>query len=304
MTENEPAKSTSNYAQINGLNMYYEVHGEGEPLILLHGGLGSSEMFGAALNILAMNRKVFAVDLQAHGRTADINRPLRFELMADDIAGLIEYLHFESANVMGYSLGGGVALRTAIQHPDKVKKLVVVSTPFRQNGWYPEILAGMAQMSLQAAEPMKQTPMYQNYAKIAPRPEDWPILLSKTGELLRQNYDWSKEVESLKVPTMIVIGDSDAVRPAHAVEFFATMPICGMASRNTVPGMPDNIGRKILLIFLQSVTSAAVKIRRRGPGVLAAGHEAHAVGRPLFNREAQPVPLDLVVSRSPPRSPR
>ena len=220
MTVNETAKSASNYAQVNGLNLYYEIHGEGEPLILLHGGLGSGEMFGEILQILSQSRKIITVDLQAHGRTADVDRPISFQLMAEDIAALIEHLHFEKANVMGYSLGGGVALRTAIQHPDKIKKLVVVSTTFRQNGWYPEVLAGMAQMSPQTAESMKQTPMYQNYAKIAPRPQDWPILLSKMGELLRQDYDWSKEVAEMHVPTMIVVGDSDAICPSHAVEFF------------------------------------------------------------------------------------
>ena len=210
----------SSYTSVNGLNLYYEIHGAGEPLILLHGGVGAIEMFGEVLPSLAQNRQVVAVDLQAHGRTADIDRPLSFQLMAEDIAALIKHLGVEDADVMGYSLGGGVALRIAIQHPEVVRKLVLVSTPFKRDGWYPEILTGMGQMGTQVAEQMKQTPMYQLYASIAPNPEDWPVLLTKLGELLRQDYDWSNEVAAIKTPTLIVVGDADSVRTAHAVAFF------------------------------------------------------------------------------------
>ena len=208
------------YAPVNGLKLYYEIHGSGEPLILLHGGVGSTEMFGEILPLLSNTRRVIAADLQAHGRTADIDRPLSIEAMADDIAALIKHLGIEKADVMGYSLGGGVALRTAIQHPDVVKKLVLVSTAFKRDGWYPEIVAGMAQMGAGAAEPMKQTPMYQLYARTAPKPADWPVLLTKLGELLRKDYDWSKDVAAIKAPTLLVFGDADAVRTAHAVQFF------------------------------------------------------------------------------------
>jgi len=127
--------NTGKHAAVNGLEMYYEIHGEGEPLILLHGGAGAIEMFGEVLPLLAEGRRVIAVDLQAHGRTADIDRPMTFEAMADDVAALIEHLELGAADVMGYSLGGGVALRTAIQHPEVVRKLVLVSTPFRRDGW-------------------------------------------------------------------------------------------------------------------------------------------------------------------------
>jgi len=208
------------YAPVNGLKMYYEIHGTGEPLILLHGGVGSTENFSEILPSLSSTRQVIAVDLQAHGRTADIDRPLSYEQMADDIAALIKYLRIGNANVMGYSLGGGVALRTAVQHPDLVKKLVVVSAVFKRDGWYPEILAAMAQSGAATAEQMKQTPMYATYARIAPKPADWPVLLTKLGDLLRQDYDWSKEVAAIKAPTLLVFGDADAVRTAHAVEFF------------------------------------------------------------------------------------
>ena len=219
-TMNKPAPTAGNYASVNGLNMYYEIHGAGKPLVLLHGGVGAIEMFGEVLPLLAEGRQVIAVDLQAHGRTADIDRPLRYELMADDISALIKHLGFESADVMGYSLGGGVALQTAIQHPEVVRKLVFVSTPFKRDGWYPEVLAGMGQMGPEAVEPMKQTPMYQLYARVAPRLEDWPVLLTKLGQLLRQDYDWSKDVTTITAPTLIVVGDADSVRTVHAVELF------------------------------------------------------------------------------------
>lgn len=211
-----------NHAGVNGLRMYYEVHGAGGgTLILLHGGVGAVEMWGEVLPSLAQGRRVVAVDLQAHGRTADVDRPLSYEAMADDVAALIrQHLGLERADVMGYSLGGGVALQTAIRHPGVVRKLVVVSTPFGRDGWYPEVLAGMGQMGPEAAEPMKGTPMYRLYASVAPRPEDWPVLLTKLGELLRQDYDWAREVEEIEAPAMIVVGDADSVRTAHAVEFF------------------------------------------------------------------------------------
>jgi pimeloyl-ACP methyl ester carboxylesterase len=202
---------TRGYAEVNGLKMYYEIHGSGEPLILLHGGAGATEMFGQLIPPLAETRQVIA---------ADLDRPLSYELMADDVAALIDHLKFEDADVMGYSLGGGVAMRTAIQHPKKVRKLVLVSTPFKRNGWYPEVLAAMAQSSPESAEGMKGSPMYEVYSRIAPRVEDWPVLFAKLGALLRQDYDWSKDVAAMKTPTMLAFGDADSVRTAHAVEFF------------------------------------------------------------------------------------
>jgi pimeloyl-ACP methyl ester carboxylesterase len=211
---------TTGYAPVNGLSIYYEIHGTGQPLILLHGGLGMTGMFGEVLPLLAQNRQVIAVDLQGHGRTADIDRPIRLELMGDDIAALITHLGFEQADVMGYSMGGAVALRTAIQHPALVRKLVAVSVPFKRNGWHPEMLAGMSQMSAAAAEFMRDTPMYQSYVAIAPDPAYFPALCEKIGEAMRRDYDWSNEVAALKMPTMIVCGDADGLSPAHAAAFF------------------------------------------------------------------------------------
>ena len=211
------------YADVNGLSLYYAEHGSGEPLVLLHGGFGSGEMFGPALAGLARHRRVIAVDLQAHGRTADAGRPLRFETMADDIAALIGHLGLIRSDLMGVSLGGGVALRTAIQHPEAVDRLVLVSVPFRRDGWFPEIGAAMRHFTPEHGKAMKRSPMYAAYARVAPRPGDWPVLHAKMGTLLSADYDWSAEVAGITAPTMLVYADSDSIWPAHMVEFFALL---------------------------------------------------------------------------------
>ncbi len=217
---NRPALAAYNYASVNGLNLYYERHGSGEPLVLLHGGLGAIEMFGDLLPRLAEERQVIGVDLQAHGRTADIDRPMRWELMADDVAALIRQLGLGRADVMGYSLGGGVAWQTAIRHPDVVRRLVTVSAAVKRSGNYPEVVAAMGNVNAEAAEAMKPSPIYKLYSSIAPRPEDWPTLVTKMGELLQQDYDWSADVAKITAPTLIVVGDADGIRTAHAVEMF------------------------------------------------------------------------------------
>lgn len=206
-----------NYAKVNGLNIYYEVHGAGKPLVLLHGGFGTTSMFGEVLPLLAKGRQVIPVELQSHGHTPDIDRPLSFERMADDIAALIHQLAFKNVDLMGYSLGGGVALQTTIRHPGVIRKLVVVSAPYKRDGWYPEVLAGMASITVEA---MSGTPMHAAYLSIAPRHEDWSALADKTRSLLGKDYDWSAGVAAIKAPAMIVVGDADSVRTAHAVQFF------------------------------------------------------------------------------------
>ena len=210
-------------AHVNGVELGYQEFGRGAPLVLLHGGFGSIEMFGPNVELLAAGRRLIGVDLQAHGRTPAPDRPMRYETMADDIAALIGELGLERAAVMGFSLGGGVALRTAIQHPEAVDRLVLVSTPFNRAGWHAEMRAGMDAMGRETAEPMKQTPFYEVYRKVAPRPEDWPKLAEQLTTLLKLDYDWSAEVARLSMPVMIVAGDADGLPPAHAAEFFALL---------------------------------------------------------------------------------
>ncbi len=211
---NNPA---GNYAPVNGINLYYELHGTGKPLIMLHGGFGTFDMFAALSSALAQNYQVIGVDLYGHGRTALTDRPFTLEHLANDIAGLIEHLGFERATLLGYSLGGSVALQAAIRHPELIDKLVVISAPFKRTGWYPEIQVSMASMS---PEFFLGTPMREAYMRVAPKPEDFARFVATMREGLSQDYDWREQVAALKTPTLIIAGDSDSLPPSHAVEFF------------------------------------------------------------------------------------
>jgi pimeloyl-ACP methyl ester carboxylesterase len=214
------AKGSGAYADVNGINLYYEIHGDGPPLVLLHGGLGATEMFGPALVRLAEGHRVIGVDLQGHGRTADVDRPIRLETMADDVEALMDHLGIEQADAVGYSLGGGVAFQLAVRHPQRVRKLVVVSAYFRDDAVDPALRAQQTQVNAAAAEFMKETPMYELYARLAPRPEDFPRLVDKIGEYMRQPFDMTDQLRALQVPTMLMSADADMAPPSHLVEMF------------------------------------------------------------------------------------
>jgi pimeloyl-ACP methyl ester carboxylesterase len=216
----KPVPVKSGHIEANGVNYYYEIHGKGEPLLLLHGGLGSIDLFEPGFPILAQHRQVIAVDLHGHGRTALANRAMSFIDMGDDMATILAKLSYKEVDVMGYSLGGGVALRLAVQHPASVRRLVLVSTPFAQAGFYPEMLPMQAQLGAAIAESMKETPIYKSYIAAAPKPEDFPKLLDRIGELMRTAYDWSGDVKKLSMPVMLVYGDSDMISPEHIVQFY------------------------------------------------------------------------------------
>ncbi len=213
-TDNDYEKG---YATVNGLNIYYEIHGSGEPLVVLPGGFMTVEAMGEIVPLLAATRRVIGVELQGHGHTGDIERPLRYELMADDIAALIRHLGLERADIFGYSLGGGVGLQTAIRHPEVVRRLALASTAFKHDGWYPEVQVGMASISV---EGFAGTPIYETYLKTSPRPEAWPSFVARMRQLLSEDYDWTEGVAALKIPTLILVGDADSLRLAHVVEFF------------------------------------------------------------------------------------
>ena len=213
-------KGTGQYAEVNGINLYYETVGTGRPLILLHGGLGSGEMFGPILPTFAEHHQVITIDLQGHGRTADIERPIDIRLMADDVAALIDHLGLEKPDLVGYSLGGGVALLTGIKYPAKIRRLVVASAHAWRDAIPAEMLAQQAQVNAAATEFMKETPMYQLYQRVAPRPEDFPRLLDKMGEAMAKDFDYSEEVRGLQMPTLIVAADADMAPPSHYVEMF------------------------------------------------------------------------------------
>jgi pimeloyl-ACP methyl ester carboxylesterase len=215
-----PAAIRSGHAEAGGISYYYEVQGQGEPLLLLHGGLGSIDMFRPVLPALAKGRRLIAVDLHGHGRTTLGERPISLVDMGDDIAAILKKLGIAQLDAFGYSLGGGVAFRLAVQHPQMVRRLALVSAGYAQDGFYPEMLPMQAQVGAAMAEHMKDTPMYKSYRAVAPKPEDFPRLLDRMGEYMRKPYDWSEDVKKLSMPVMIVFADSDMYRPEHIVSFY------------------------------------------------------------------------------------
>ena len=221
--ESTDAQRSGRYVEVNGISLWVATHGSGRPLILLHGGLMSGETFGPVLPALAARHQVFTVDLQGHGRTKDIDRPLDLRLMADDVAALIDHLGLDRPDVVGFSLGGGVATMTAVRHPDKVRRLVSLSANIRRSAIYPEMLAQQGQVSGAVAESLKGTPMYDLYQRVAPRPEDFPRLLDKVGELMSHDFDFTEEVRGLQVPTLVAAADADMAPPSHYVEVFGLL---------------------------------------------------------------------------------
>jgi pimeloyl-ACP methyl ester carboxylesterase len=208
------------YVNVNGLNMYYEIHGQGgRPLVLLHGAFSAiGTSFGKLLPDLAESRQVIAFEMQAHGRTADIDRPLSMEQMADDTAAALQQLGIDQADFFGYSMGAGVAQQVAIRHPELVGKLVLASVTYRLDGLHPGLMDGLAEMK---PEMMFGSPWHEEYTRIAPRPEDFATLFAKKTEMDRGVQDIpASSIAAIKAPNLLIIGDSDIVRPEHAVEMF------------------------------------------------------------------------------------
>jgi len=230
-------KSTQGYASVNGLNMYYEVHGTGQPLVLLHGAFSAiGTSFGKLLPPLANGRQVIAFELQAHGRTADIDRPLTLEQMADDTAAALKQLGMERADIFGYSMGASVALYLAIRHPDALRKLVLASVTYTWSGIHPGLMEGMADMK---PEMMFGSPWHEEYTRIAPHPEDFAKLFAKKTQMDQQTKDLPSEtIRAIKAPTLFIIGDSDLVRPEHAVEMFRLLG--GGVFGDTPSGLPNS----------------------------------------------------------------
>jgi pimeloyl-ACP methyl ester carboxylesterase len=225
------------YANVNGLEMYYEVHGTGRPLVLLHGAFSAiGTSFGKLLPSLAKTRQVVAFELQGHGRTADIDRPLSLEQMADDTAAALQRLQIERADIFGYSMGAGVALHLAIRHPEAVRRLVLASITYNMSGIHPGLMEGMAEMK---PEMMFGSPWHEEYTRIAPHPENFAKLFAKKTQMDRQLRDLpAKTIRAIKAPTLLIIGDSDLVRPEHAVEMFRLLG--GGVFGDTPAGLPNS----------------------------------------------------------------
>ena len=208
------------YANVNGLNMYYEIHGNGgRPLLLLHGNLSTIDVdFGRMIPAFAKTRQVIAIEQQAHGRTADIDRPLRIKNWAHDTVVLLAQLGIGAVDIFGYSSGSAVAFQLALDHPELVHKLVLGSFSYQLQGLHPEVLGGIQGLQ---PEHLAGTPFEESYARAAPRPEDWPMLIEKIKDMDQDLPEWlADSVQELGKPIMVVIGDSDIVRPEHAVETF------------------------------------------------------------------------------------
>jgi pimeloyl-ACP methyl ester carboxylesterase len=217
------AQTNKGYADAaEGLKVYYEIFGKGEPIVVMAGGLSDISSMSQTIVPLSRKRQVIGIELEGHGHTALRKTPMSHERNGDDVAAVLKHLKIAKADIAGYSHGGDAAIRMAIQHPEMVRNLIVISTAAARNGWYPEVLKGMGAVSSAQAEQMKQSPMYQRwYAPVAPHPEQFPLLLDRMGELMRKDYDWRAEIKNLRMPTLLLFADHDAVSMKHITEFFA-----------------------------------------------------------------------------------
>ena len=204
-----------------GLKVHYEVYGRGEPIVVMAGGFGDASSMMQVIGPLSRNRRVIAIDLEGHGRTALRKTPMSHERNGDDVAAVLRHLRLAKADIAGYSHGGDAAIRMAIQHPEMVRNLIVISTAAERDGWYPELLPAMASVSSAQLPQFKQTPFYKRYAEVAPHPEQFGLLLDRMGELMKKDYDWRPEIAKLRMPTLLLFADHDAVSMKHIAEFYA-----------------------------------------------------------------------------------
>jgi pimeloyl-ACP methyl ester carboxylesterase len=212
-------KPTTGYAPVNGLKMYYEIRGEGEPVVMLHGAfMAISGDWEEWINELSKTRKVIAVEMQGHGRTADIKRDMSYENLADDVAGLLDHLKVPKADIIGYSLGGGTAMQLAIRHPEKVRKVVSISAVIRRDGWVKEGIDALANLN---AEIFKGSPMEAEYKRLSPTPDKFPDLVEHVKVLASKPYDFGADkLKATKAPIFFIHGDADGARLDHIAEMY------------------------------------------------------------------------------------
>ncbi len=227
--------AATGYADVNGLKMYYEVHGQGQPLVLLHGSFMTIPLnWSQLLPPLAKDRKVIVVELQGHGRTRDIPRDISYEGMADDVSGLLEHLKIDRADILGYSMGGGVAFQFAVRHPDQLRRLVVLSGTYAHDGWWPEVEASFATFT---ADMFKGSPIQKQYESLGNDPAHFPEFVRKVIGIDLKPYDWANDVKNIQAPIFMAIGDADGVRYEHALELFRTK---GGGKMGDIHGLPQS----------------------------------------------------------------
>jgi pimeloyl-ACP methyl ester carboxylesterase len=259
LAQTETSTVKSGYAPVNGLKMYYEIHGEGQPLVLIHGGIIGIATFGGNVDALAKGRQVIAVELQGHGRTADIDRPLTLDALSDDVVALVKYLHLDKVDVMGFSMGGEVALDLGVRHPEIIRKLVIVSAAYSLDGWYPEVREAFTKLGPQSGEMMKQSPFAKMYPGV-----NWATLFTKVGKMASSSYDFSAQVPALKMPVLLVYADADAVRPEHMVSFYQLL---GGGKRDA--GLDGSLRSQNQLAILPGVTHYGMAVDPRLPTTVA-----------------------------------
>ncbi|KAB7531716.1 alpha/beta fold hydrolase [Flagellimonas olearia] len=229
----EPTES--GYASVNGLQLYYEVYGNGKPLVLVHGSyMNIPSNWSEVIPVLSKDRKVVAVEMQGHGRTKDTDRQFSYENMADDVSGLLKYLNIEKADVLGYSMGGGVAYQMTIRHPEQVRRLVVLSGTYAHDGWWPDVEALYPTMT---ADMFKNTPIEEQYLSYGNDPAKFPDYIKKVISIDLEPYDWTKEAMGIKAPIFIIIGDADGVRYEHALDLFRAK---GGGKMGDIHGLPES----------------------------------------------------------------
>lgn len=229
----KPAES--GYADVNGLKMYYEVYGQGKPLVLLHGSFMNIPLnWGHVIPVLAKNRKVIVAEMQGHGRTKDISRELSYEGMADDVSGLLKHLKTDSADILGYSMGGGVAFQVAVRHPEQVRRLVILSGTYTHDGWWPDVEASFASMN---AEMFTGSAIEKQYDSLGNDPAGFADYVKKVISIDLKPYDWSKEVKNIKASMLMAIGDADGIRYEHALELFRAK---GGGKMGDIHGLPKS----------------------------------------------------------------
>jgi pimeloyl-ACP methyl ester carboxylesterase len=225
----------SDYADVNGLKMYYEVYGKGKPIVLLHGSYMNIPLnWSHIIPLLAKDRKVIVTEMQGHGRTKDISREFSYEGMADDVSGLLKHLKIDSADILGYSMGGGVAFQVAVRHPEQVRRLVVLSGTYTHDGWWPEVVAMYPTFT---AEMFKGTPIQKQYDSLGNDPARFPEFVKKVISIDLKPYDWSKDVKKIKAPIFMALGDADGIRYEHALELFRAK---GGGKMGDINGLPKS----------------------------------------------------------------